>query len=971
MSKTIADLMTNLNRVKTNPSLITRIIFDHLQEIKSGEVNIVDPSNPFVFLLTTSAVNTALAVNETISLHRRLYPSLAQTTDDLYLHMSDKDFLDRFASPADTVFTFAFMFSDIKDRLIYVPSERCYKGTIPRDTEIEIDGIIFTLDYPIDIRKYDSGLIISYDTSINNPTSSLTSNNVNYRTLRSPDQIDWLFIDVPMRQLSIRTSFYTLQNSLYFKEKVEVVDQYYFARVFYRNNNSGNQWVEMKTTHTDQVFDATVPTAVLRVTEGLLEVSVPPVYQTTGLVSGEIRIDVYSTKGKLNLNFVGYRPTAYTVRLKAIDRERDVTDYSNIIGQLTYYVYNDRRMVGGKNLITYEELRHRVIENSVGDQKLPITNVELTAEVNNNGFDLVKNVDVVTNRIFLATQRLPKPINPQLITAANIGMATFIASFDTLKAHRYVINNHQRVTVLSRNLYESQNGIVRQLAPEEIEQIKALAKVDLVAYVNARQFLYSPYYYVLDNSQNEFDIRIYDLDYPTAYDLNFVEQNMTLQLPVNTGSYRIDKIDEGYRITVVTKSGNHYKQLPDTVVFLQLGFKSKGESTQAYVDGRLVGKTSDDERIYEFDLLTNYDVDSDGYLCITNAKMFSNEVLKTWIKLDTDISLYYITSSLIEGYLPSKSDQLAGRFLFNNAVASVTHEKISVTLGKHLKNLWSRSRTLPTYEQYERYDSDVPLLYTEDVYKIDPVTGSIFSIDPVTKQPVYTILHHKGDPVLNPDGTLVLLHRKGDIVMSDNKPVLLDSESFLREYDLLFVDGRYFFADNQLFKDYRDEVAAIITTWVTDNLLSIQGRLLEKTKIFFYPKTTLGTIKVQTSSKNTEFIYAEQTFRVEVYVRDNVYQSYDLKEAIKATIVKGLDALITDKTILIDEATKTIKDSLKDSVVSLRISGLAGSANYNMLTVVDDSTRLCLRKRLEQQSDGKVAVIEDVEYEFINVDAVV
>ena len=103
----VEELKSKLELYKYNPSLMQRVILDTLTDVTNGKINIVDPTNPFVFLLESSVVNTSLFIQENYVNLRRQYPVLAQTSEDLYLHMCDKDYISRFSTPSRGVFTVA------------------------------------------------------------------------------------------------------------------------------------------------------------------------------------------------------------------------------------------------------------------------------------------------------------------------------------------------------------------------------------------------------------------------------------------------------------------------------------------------------------------------------------------------------------------------------------------------------------------------------------------------------------------------------------------------------------------------------------------------------------------------------------------------------------------------------------------------------------------------------------------------
>src|SRR5574344_786178 len=101
----VSHALRRLDLIGTNPGSIQQVSLELLDQYLKGEQDIVDATNPFMKLLEASAINTASFIISNEVTTRAQYPSCAQTMEDLYLHMSDKDYIDRFASPASTKFT--------------------------------------------------------------------------------------------------------------------------------------------------------------------------------------------------------------------------------------------------------------------------------------------------------------------------------------------------------------------------------------------------------------------------------------------------------------------------------------------------------------------------------------------------------------------------------------------------------------------------------------------------------------------------------------------------------------------------------------------------------------------------------------------------------------------------------------------------------------------------------------------------
>lgn len=964
-SPTITDLLAKLDTVKYNPSNIQRAMYEYLDEVTSGQVNIVDPTNPFVFLMESSAVNTALAINEIAAAHRMMYPSLAQTESDLYRHLSDVDFINRFATPVEANFTIGVQVQEMMARMVWNETERAYKATIPRDTQFKVDDYTFTLQYPIDIRRYENGVVqVSYNAEITSPLDKLTNSIIDYTVRRDASLVDWLFFTVRVKQFEVDSQNFPLQKSVLFNQTIPLQDQFYYIRAFYRNAATSNQWKEMKTTHTDQVFDPFDPTAVIQVFSEEVNVRIPPVYLFTGLISGEVRFDVYTTKGELTLNMSNYKVSSFTMNLTAIDEERDLDEYTAAMATISAFPYSEEIISGGTNGIDFEKLRERTIYHSSGSQDLPITNRGLDNFVTSKGFELVKNVDAVTNRIFLATQRLPKPLNTKLATSANIGIATFVNSLAKLAEYDTVRPNGHRLTIMSKNLFRSDNGILTMLKSAEVEAIKSMAKVPMVSHVNATKYLYNPFYYVLDDTNSEFEVRVYNLDYPVASNLSFISQNQTLQMVVNTGSYTLQKTPNGYRLTVQTKSGNFYKQLEDDEVHAQIAYYPTGETKLAYINGVLSDKTDDGERIYTFEIETSYDIDGDHQLCVTNARMFSNETVNTWLNLTTQFMVFYSTTSLTQQFVADSADGFLGKFLLPTNSVAVTRETLDLEMGTSLKNLWTRSRSMATGLEYETYDTDIPMLYEQVVYQQDPITGSIFSVDN-EGQLQYNVLHQIGDPVLSNSGDPVYRYRKGDVKLDENgKPIIRTSLSVNKEIDLLFVDGRTYFADDIAYVDYRNELVGILNTWITEEMTDIADVLLEQSRIYFYPKTTLGKVNIYVEDNAQLTIDAEQSLTLDMYVSTAVYNDASIRQQLTDTAIRMLDTYVGKTRVNMTEITQALTSAFGDSVRTLEVKGLGGDKNYRIVTLSTEHNRLCLKKILKVQQDNTLVVTEDVTVNF-------
>lgn len=963
----IASLMTDIEKYKYNPSAIQRRILDHLQDITNGKVDIVDPTNPFVFLLEASAVNTAAAINETNIALRKQYPVLAQTEEELYRHMTDKDFITRFSTPAKTEFTFLIQYRHMLGKMLEDEYNGYKKLVILPNTEFEINGLTFSLQYPIEIRYYPSNVLqIVYDNTNLSPLQTLSTNIIPHEVRKDSSQLEWLYFNVEASQFKIDTVYTPIQASSTFYKEIQFTDRYYFCRVFQKTNATKNKWVDLKVTYTDQVYDPFTPTAVLKVLGNRLFVYIPQVYINQQMVDGSIRIDVYTTKGNINVNMANYNIKSFNTKLKAIDKERDISIYSNAMNDTMFVAYNDKLVTGGSNGLNFKTTRELVINNAIGPYQLPITNVQLAATEHTSNFKIIKNVDVVTNRIFLATRKLPNPTNPSLVTAANITIGTLILNLEQIADYYNVANNEERMTLLSNTVFKDNNGVLA-LNKEEPEAIKSLSPLTIAEIINNSTYLYSPYYYVLDNSLNEFEVRAYDLDRPTINSFSFNEQNNTATVIVNTKNIKIEKIATGYKIRVTTESDSFYENLADDVVSAQLAFVPVNEEDHAYLNAVYVGKINSgnkQERVFDFYLDSNHDVDNKDHLYLTSFKMYSDEYLVTRAKLIQNFKLFYTSKYIPANFKPSIADKLLGDFLMPDSIA-ITYETFNIEFGQSLKQLWSQARSVLGGAEYAKYAEDVPQLYDTDIYERDPETGAIFTIGN-DGELNYNLIHKQGDVVYNGD-EIVYKHRKGDIVFDELGNPVIDTEFYtLRHVDLLLVEASYYFATQPIYEIYRREIAKTVTRWCTQDLADMNTKLLEQTKIYYYPQKLVGTISVKITNDVTVSIEAAQSFNLELYVSTDVYRNAYIRQSLENTTIVYLNDALKLRTVSISTMIYELRELYGDNVISIKLTGLGGDKNYETITLINDADSLSLRKKLIVKEDNTLAVAEDVNIKFID-----
>jgi len=411
----MSDYKAKLELMRTNPNLVIQLALNELenQVNGNGSYDVPDGSHPFVFALEHGTLMASLAITEGESLVRRLYRNNAITAEEIYLHMSDDDYLQRFASPAVGQFEFYINKAEIISKMVPVGDDGVKQLIIPRSTTIQVAGMSFTMQYPIVIRQMrHGGLQVVYDLDVTSPLQTMNSNLVDAVEL-SINRQWYLLLKVPVYQFQCKTYVEELNPSTPFEGTYSFTDQFLHARA-YISTGKGT-WKEIHTTHSEQSFDPTRLTLCLKVLNGKVFADFPLVYTTNGTAAGELRVDIYTTKGAVDVDLGSYSAEAYKVDFITIDDDKTYTDPITKLSECQ--CFSPGRVQGGGNAVSFEALRDAVIDGVMDGAPFPITDVQLNYYLERKGYGLVSSVNNITHRQFLATRRLPPPTNNSVASA--------------------------------------------------------------------------------------------------------------------------------------------------------------------------------------------------------------------------------------------------------------------------------------------------------------------------------------------------------------------------------------------------------------------------------------------------------------------------------------------------------------------------------------------------------------------------
>jgi hypothetical protein len=536
-----------------------------------------------------------------------------------------------------------------------------------------------------------------------------------------------------------------------------------------------------------------------------------------------------------------------------------------------------------------------------------------------------------------------------------------------------VFVNGDDITIKSNNLFEDEFGKIRLLTIAEKQLFETITDpAEKAKKINETNLYYNPYYYVLDNSGYDFKLRAYALDQPSVIARDYRLNNPSSGVRVSTGVHEIRKVDSGYVLKITTVSDDRFKSASDTDILCQLSFLCEEEMAESSdgivtVMGNYLGKTETNERMYEFIFETTLDFDVEKSFWVENFRVISGDIKRVMIDLRQTLNIIYAAKKPTLGYIYDESDDIFKRRGFTGDYVPASWETIEVNLGDYLSHLYTPSRTVHIGREYKRYEYPVYAEYDETVYKRDPVTGSIFSISEDDCMIDYTVLFEKGEIKKAEDGTPIIKHAVGELILdSAGKPIPINDIESDQYVTLLLLGYSYLASNDPEIVDYRSFYTSAMTEWITYDMVNIQKETLEQTSLYFLPKDNSGWCEVVRPDSMIATVNSRQDLKVTYFVFNRTYNDYSLREEIERQTLIILREEIAKEIVSLAAIYKRLLEKLGQDVSGIKITGLGGDSNYDIVTLRDLAKGLSLKNVSTVLPNGQLTVREAVSINFMD-----
>lgn len=966
-----------IDSLQADPMACASLCLRALESSSDGEVRIIDPSNPFVYLMETSVVLYTNSLDRQITNLSKQYVANARNWDELYRHMSDKDFEGIFSTPGQAPIMFFLDVEEIIEKAIPVnDGSGDRKLTISRNSQIVTSGVKLTLLYPVDIIVTNFGSItVKYDVTNRNPLQNIPDLIIPTQ-VRKSNRSSYLYFVLPVMQVEINSTMSSITATQGLKRTIKFNDKFYYLRAFMRNDNE--QWSEIVVKHSPMVLDNERVTLIAKVDQlnQRMTIEIPQVYKNTNKLKDNLRIDVYTTQGEINVPLFNINDSFF----KASWQDHEAIHPNKFSAPMStfnnYKIASDGYAVGGTNGLTFSQVKDKIINRSTVTEGKPISNHQINQQLKANGFSLSMVLDNLTDREFLATKELTLPT---VVDTTSIGSltTTHVTTISDLIQNKYSSrDNGDQVTILPSALFELIDGKLIMVSDDEMLSLLEQTKTNVdtvVNVINERKFFYCPYFMVHKFGEQQYTVKPYRLDAPKILTKSIENENNLLGYSSNIVSYNIqvDKDYAGYSIYVQVNPSDTLKELPIEDLKLQMRISDENDRYFYWFNGTLVtpinpetNRPADDYYVYRFSLPTEWAITDDEEILIGDFK------IPFKLTGNADIFTIIRKAELGVGFRTEMDSRINPRLFEDWTVSNSTdyytliQERVNIQLGNHLEYLWRRYRPVVEESQYLYHTEDVPAVWKENEYVKDFWGNPKFDL--VDGELVYEIKHRKGSPKLDENGEPIIQYTKGSVRLdADLKPIILNGEyGIMRHYDVVLLDGKYFFTNHAKTIEYRESVKNELDAWL-DIISTMNGELLERTTLFVHPKVTEGNVRMLLDGGVEAYMPSAQalsiTYTVDERVNNNTEITDDIKKATVTTIQKRLSNY---QTISLSDLNKDLKDQMGAWIIGVKIEGFLND-RYETTTVLDSSIALSIPKRLAITTNLDLVVENDIDINFV------
>ena len=943
-----------------NPLMIQKKILNEYHDRTNGGGIVVDPNNTFMFSIESTSRLVSDLANLIDNKLRQVYPRRAMVTEDLYNHISYYDYVGFYSSPADLPMRLMLHKDFIINNAIDVAGTNYKKVVIPKDTIFDVGGYKFSMYYPIEIRVNPivNSISVVYDTEVPNPLHSLNNNSILIEEVVN-NGITLISFEFSTYQFDKQVTLESVNTTIGFNKRFAHKEKFYAVRVW--DNISGE---ELMVTMSDEAYDTVRGTVILKVfpEDKEIQLDIPQVYFTNGIIGNQLRVELYSTMGEIDLNLNMLKLEDIKANF-ALDLSSTDTTYAKVLRNIPTLILvpGKQRVHGGSNGYSFEDIKDSVVYNS-GSEATPITNLDIDNYFKKNGFRSYKKLDNLTDRRYYAYKKL------SLSDDLAVANGSLSLRPEDLSNNVNVSNPTANTLVVLPSMiykYNVEGSRFIPITTTEYQMITTMSDTEKVEELNLNTYLINPYHMVLRTEERYPTAKMYDLFNIATENIAFLDENVNLSAQMSVVSAQISHADNGsggYNVRVGVSKTSEFDSIDISDRQLYMSIVTTTSSKIGIV-GTYVGEY-EDLSIYDFTISTDYNL-VDDTITVTNLVNTSGSALGNPIALKGKL---YFSSMVKMSQFPGISQDFGilnyfpeydGTWLMMNlqSVDYILGTNLDDVLDTNLLTNWSG-------EVYSTYTADEYLRYEHDVYETN-VDGTIaYTIDAGTGDVVTNKIHDMGDIVYDNNNDPIIQHHVGDTILdSSGSPIVIGSR--ITEY-LIELSG-YDYREYVVDPDFYTKLSAMIDAYYP-SIRDMDSNILENTSVFFKPITTLGDTLYKLNNSTTMNGALNIAFTFKCFIRQSVFEDSSLVSTITDKTNEIITNAMSESIISMTNLTSLIMEELNDYINSIDAISVNGNTTVQTLVNMNVDKAPRVGKALEIDDAGVISLGSTLKIDYQTLD---
>lgn len=921
--------MIQVNDVLNNPLGIQRAVLSEYEAKLDGQYSVVDANNSFTFLLEAFSRITSDATNAIDTKLNGLYPIRANTTKELFNHLSDFDYVGFFSYPAALKLSMMLHRDFLVKHAVQVPGTNYQLVVIPSDTIFNIGRFSFGLYYPIHIKinTLIETISASYDTTEFNPLKSLATNTLEVRP-NTFEGIDLVTVEFETYQFDKRVYIESINPSIGFMKKYQYDDRFYAIRVY---DITDGQKKEVAYTLSDSVYDVNRPTVNLKVYPETNEIgiSVPQIYFTKGILGSKIQLEVYTTLGSLDVSLTNLKISDITANFAMNSPNTDL-QYTDILKKIPTIIISPvaTRIVGGSNSYTFTQMKDFTIYHN-NALSVPITRMDLDRFFSKNGFVYMAKIDNLTDRRYYAYKKLYLENQELGVTEGGL---TILFQEETSN-NGVLYQNNDTIVILPTVIYKYLPSISKFeiLDDTAADIVRNATGKQLAIILNNNDYFCNPHHIVITTLDRYPACELYDLFTTEVTNITFIEENIYLSAQLSLITIAIRHLDNGsggYVLRAGMMRSEDLIDVPTNELNCYLTVTSK-DGYRIGVRGEYVGKFNGID-VFDFHLVANYKIKGNR-ISVTNFRAKDRPILEYEIFLSGTMHIATFVKKERFPNVSQNTDILMYLTDDDDSWLSVSHQSFEYRLGSNLSDIIdSNLLTNWTKIEYESHIVDMPLTYEHDVYERNDDGTLKYTLDPVSMELSLNKLHSIGDIVYD-SGEIVYKYREGDLIIdAGGSPIQKRS----RIKDFTIDLSTFAYSHRVVSDDFFIKVSADLFSYY-ETIREMNLSVLENTDIYFKPIVTTSKGRYRINNSTTIESYLELSFEFNCFVAQTVLDDATMLEAITERIIKVIMSHLSDTILSLTDIAASIRKDLGGYINSIDAVSLNGDQYIQTLMNVE------------------------------------